>query len=147
MAHGCRPCQVVDEGCERRTRTYWDARSEGSPVDWSPAGPELCLQPWNTAEEWWTSSLPAHTSPLDTCNYRPLRLPLNPERSRRSSAQESPGERHHQSTPPPDHLHTHWSRPSLREQRAESREDVTTCLPIVISSLDFNKLLSVTFKH
>lgn len=30
---------------------------------------------------------------------------------------------------------------------AESREDVTTWLPIVISSLDFNKLLSVTFKH
>lgn len=30
---------------------------------------------------------------------------------------------------------------------AESREDVTTCLPIVIGSLNFNKLLSVTFKH
>lgn len=116
MAHGWRPWQVVDEGCERRTRTCWGARSAGSPEDWSLAGPELCLQPWNMAEGWWTSSLPAHMSPLDAKSCRPLRRCLSPNsgRSRRSSAQESPGERHYQSTHPPDHLHTHLSRLSLQ---------------------------------
>lgn len=126
MAHGCCPWLVVDEGCERRTRTCWGARSAGSPGDWSLAGPALCLQPWNTAEGWWTSSLPAHMSPLDARSCCPLRrcLPPNPERSRRSSAQESPGERRFQSTHPPDHLHTHRNRPSLQEQRGRYYSEI-----------------------
>lgn len=119
MAHGCCPWQVVDEGCERHTRTCWGAQSAGSPEDSSLAGLDPCLRPWNMAEGWWTSSLPSHMSPLDARSCRPLHRCLlpNPERSRRSSAQEGPGERHYQGTPPPDHLHIHRSRPCLQEQR------------------------------